>query len=152
MDRFYECYAWHDSHVKSSYKVLSKLGIFQSIKGLLKKIHANFSHSPRRHFEFVKLVDVMETKGLKLLIHVQTYWMLLLEPLRRLLAQYRVILAKMVEDYDDKKEAHVIFLVFIFYIFTLTLALDCLLIMWWMRIGLILYPWYASSHATARYH
>ena len=39
-------------------------------------------HSFKMHLEFVKLVEVMETKGLKLLKNVQTCWMLLLEPLR----------------------------------------------------------------------
>ena len=54
------------------YKVLSELGIFQSTKDLVKKIYMYFSHSLKRHLKYVKLVEVMETKGIKLFKNIQT--------------------------------------------------------------------------------
>ncbi|KAG0595346.1 hypothetical protein M758_UG159400 [Ceratodon purpureus] len=86
-------------------KALTELPLFESVEILLRKTHNYFSHSPKRHLEFVKLAEVMETKGLRLLKNVQTRWVLLLEPLRRFLAQYRVVMAKMAEDIDDNSDA-----------------------------------------------
>ena len=45
----------------------------------------------------------METKGLKLLKNMCTQWCSLIGPLRRILAEYPALLAKMFEDKDDKK-------------------------------------------------
>ena len=64
---------------------------------------AYFKHSPKSHLEFVKLVDVMETKGLKLLTNMKTRWVSLIEPLRHIIQEYRVLLAKMKADIDSKE-------------------------------------------------
>jgi len=55
------------------------------------------------------LVEVMETKGLKPLLQVTTRWILLLEPLRRLLIDYRTLLTKMKEDVGKNDVAQVCF-------------------------------------------
>ena len=96
-----------------TYIILLEPSIFQNIEGLLKKIHAHILHLPKRHLEFVKLVEIMETKGLKLLKNIQTHYVLFLEPLKQLLAQCRVVLPKMVKDYNDNKETQVICLIII---------------------------------------
>jgi len=56
-----------------AFKALSTLGIVSIIKDLLQSCHAYFAHSPKRHFEFTKLINMMETKGLKMLKNVKTH-------------------------------------------------------------------------------
>jgi hypothetical protein len=46
-----------------SFKTLSTLGIVNNIEHLLQSCHTYFAHNPTRHFEFTKLTDVMENKG-----------------------------------------------------------------------------------------
>ena len=88
-----------------AFKTLSQLDVMSRIEGLLKSSHAYFKHSPKRHLEFVKLADLMETKGLKLLKHVKTIWVSLIEPLRRIIQEYRVLIAKMKADSDSKEKS-----------------------------------------------
>ena len=47
----------------------------------------------------------METKGLKLLKHVKTRWVSLIEPLKRIIQEYRVLIAKMKADNDSKEKS-----------------------------------------------
>jgi hypothetical protein len=56
-----------------AFKALSTLGIVSSIKDLLQSCHAYFAHSPKRHFEFTKLTNMMETKGLKMFKNIKTH-------------------------------------------------------------------------------
>jgi hypothetical protein len=101
-----------------AFKTLSQLDIMNRIEGLLASSHAYFKHSPKRHLEFMKLAELMETKGLKLLKNVKTRWVSLIEPLRRILQEYRVLLAKMKADSLSKeKSAQVIFLFILFVLF-----------------------------------
>jgi hypothetical protein len=88
-----------------AFKTLSQLDIMSHIEGLLKNSHAYFKHSPKRHLEFVKLADVMETKGLKLLKNVKTRWVSLIEPLRSVIQEFRVLLAKMKVESDSKEKS-----------------------------------------------
>jgi hypothetical protein len=62
------------------------------------RTHAFFNHSPKRLVEFQKLAENIETKGLRPLKNVATRWVSLLEPLRRLLGEYRTLMAKMHAD------------------------------------------------------
>ena len=68
-----------------AFKTMSQHDIMSRIEGLLKSSHAYFKHSPKRHLEFIKLAEVMETKGLKLLKNVKTRWVSLIEPLRHII-------------------------------------------------------------------
>jgi hypothetical protein len=56
-----------------AFKALSTLGIVSSMKDLLQSCHAYFVHSPKKHFEFIKLINMMETKGLKMLKNVKMH-------------------------------------------------------------------------------
>jgi hypothetical protein len=56
-----------------TFKALSTLGIVSSINDLLQSCHAYFAHSPKRHFEFTKLNNMMETKGLKMFKNMKTH-------------------------------------------------------------------------------
>ena len=57
-----------------AFKTLYELDIMSHIEGLLKSSHVYFKHSQKRHLEFIKLVELLETKGLKLLRSVKTKW------------------------------------------------------------------------------
>jgi hypothetical protein len=56
-----------------AFKVLSTLGIVSNIKDLLQSRHTYSAHSPKRHFEFTKLINMMETKALKMFKNVKTH-------------------------------------------------------------------------------
>jgi hypothetical protein len=68
-----------------AFKTLSSLGIMNSIEDLLQTCHSYFAHSPKRHLEFNKLIEMMETKGLKMFKNVKTLWISLLEPQKKIL-------------------------------------------------------------------
>jgi hypothetical protein len=55
---------WIVHRYNLAFKTLSTLGIVSSIKDMLQSCHAYFPHGPKRHLEFIKLTDMMETKGL----------------------------------------------------------------------------------------
>jgi hypothetical protein len=75
------------------------------------------SSSLKRHMEFVKLVELMEAKGLKLLKNVNTRWASLIEPLRRILQECRVLLAKMKVDNISQEKSAQVKCLFIFFLF-----------------------------------
>ncbi len=56
-----------------AFQALSTLGIVSSIKDLPQCCHAYFVHSPNKHFEFIKLINMMETKGFKMLKNVKIH-------------------------------------------------------------------------------
>jgi hypothetical protein len=62
----------------------------------LKSSHAYFKHSPKRHLdhEFIELAKLMKTKGLKLLEYVKAIRASLIEPLRRIIQEYKVFFGK----------------------------------------------------------
>ena len=102
------------------------------IEGLLKSSHAYFKHSPKRHLEFVKLAKLMETKGLKLLKNVKTRWVSLIEPLRCILQEYIVLLAKMKVDNVLKEKSAKVKCLFIF-----SFSFSCFFFaIWFMLVGL----------------
>jgi hypothetical protein len=76
-----------------TFKTLSTLGIVSSIKDLLQSCHAYFAHSPKRHLEFTKLISMMEIKWFKMLKNVETCWISLMDPLKRIIAKYMPLLA-----------------------------------------------------------
>jgi hypothetical protein len=86
-----------------AFKTLFTLGIISSIENLLQNCHAYFAHSPKRHLKFIKLIDMMETKGFKMFKNVKTRWIFLLDPLRRILLKYKPLLAKMFMDSNNNQ-------------------------------------------------
>jgi hypothetical protein len=56
---------WIAQRCNLTFKTLSTLGIVRNIQDLLQSCHEYFAHSPKRHLEFIKLINMMETKGLK---------------------------------------------------------------------------------------
>lgn len=56
-----------DHRCNLAFKTLFELDIMSLIEGLLNSLRAYFKHSPKIHHEFIKFVELMKTKGLKLL-------------------------------------------------------------------------------------
>jgi hypothetical protein len=77
---------------------LSNLPLVNKIESLCKSMHSYFLHSPKRHLEFTKLAEIVETEGLKIVNNVKTRWISLLEPLKRVLGEYKTLIVKMCED------------------------------------------------------
>jgi len=91
-----------------AFKTLESLGIFPSISKVLQVTHAYFNRSPKRLTQFRALAELTETKGLKMLKRVETRWVSFIEPLRRLLAEYRTLIYSMTADLDQNDKAEVI--------------------------------------------
>ena len=70
----------------------------QRIEDMLQNLYAFFAHSPKRHLEFIKLAELMQAKGLKILKNVKTHWLNMLSPAVRVMNEYRVLLVKMSLD------------------------------------------------------
>jgi hypothetical protein len=98
-----------------AFKALGNLDIMHAIEDLLKVAHSYFAYSLKKFAEFHSLAQTMETKGLKLLKNVPTHWVSLIKPLRRLLVEYRSVIAKMNVDAHNKKE-RVCFLHFLHFV------------------------------------
>jgi len=73
------------------------------IANLLETLHAYFAHSAKKHVKFTKIVDIMETKGNKILHNVKTQWISMLNPAKIMMAEYRTLLVKMAMDYNTNK-------------------------------------------------
>lgn len=74
----------------------------EKIEDLLQLTHLYFAHSPKWQSKFVKLADMMGTNDFHMLCNVKTRWISLVEPLKRVLSEYRVQLAKMGPTHDHK--------------------------------------------------
>ena len=53
-------------------ETLSDLPMVSRIEEMLASLFAFFAHSPKCHVEFVKLAEVMKSKGLKILKNITT--------------------------------------------------------------------------------
>jgi hypothetical protein len=87
-------------------KSLSSLRVLHAIEDVLQASHSYFAHSSKKVAEFRTLAQLMETKGLKLLKNVKTHWISYIAPLRRLISEYKSIMAKMYVDRNDKKSGN----------------------------------------------
>jgi hypothetical protein len=70
----------------------SNLPIVVKIETLLACVYTYFNHSSKRNLEISKLVEVMETKGLK------TRWINMVAPSKVVLEEFKTLLVRMVED------------------------------------------------------
>jgi hypothetical protein len=75
------------------------LPIVACLKDLLQSIYTFFCKSQFFcYLEFIKLAQIMETKGNKLLCDIRTQWINMLSPLKCMLEDYCHLLMKMVVD------------------------------------------------------
>jgi hypothetical protein len=86
-------------------KTLSSLVVINRIEDLIQSLHSYFARSPKQHLEFVKLAEVLETKGLKILRQVKTRWLSMMSPAIKVMNEYRTLVVKMMEDQDDVESA-----------------------------------------------
>jgi hypothetical protein len=77
----------------------------QNLESLCKALHAYFSGSPKHHLEFTKLTEVVEIDGLKILNKVQTRWISLLEPLKRICGEYKTLIVKFAANASQESGA-----------------------------------------------
>ncbi len=63
-------------------------------------MHGYFSHSPKRHLEFQRLAQTLETKGNKIFKNVKTRWMSMLDALKRIMVEYCPLFVMMQADYS----------------------------------------------------
>jgi hypothetical protein len=82
---------------------LSDLPMVEGIEDMLANLYTYFCKSPQKHLEFLKLVEVMETKGLKILINIKTRWISMLAPTVRVMNEYRTLLVKFHQDSNMRK-------------------------------------------------
>jgi hypothetical protein len=86
-------------------KPLSNLPMVQKIEKLLQSLYSYFYASPKRCNEYQKLAEIVETSGLKILQNVTTCWISLLEPLKRVLGEYKTLIVKMAQDAAEESKA-----------------------------------------------
>ncbi len=75
-------------------QILSNLPLVIHLEYLLQTLHSYFAHSPKRHLEFTKLVEMLKTKGNKIFQNVKTRWISMLSLAKRLMAEYKTLLVK----------------------------------------------------------
>jgi hypothetical protein len=84
---------------------LSNLPVVSKLESLCQSLYTCFIMSSKKHLEFQKLADIVETKGLRMLRNVKTHWISLLEPLRRVMGEYKTLIVKMCKDAAIKEPA-----------------------------------------------
>lgn len=85
-------------------QAMSRTYVVARTEVLVQKIHEYFSKSSKKHLDFTKLADIMETKGRKILKHVRTRWLSLLLPAQRVVSEYQTLVMKM--ELDNAKETN----------------------------------------------
>jgi hypothetical protein len=86
-------------------KPLSNLPMVQKVEKLLQSLYSYFHASPKRCNEYQKLAEIVETSGLKILQNVATRWISMLEPLKRVLGEYKTLIVKMAQDANEESKA-----------------------------------------------
>ncbi len=86
-------------------QILSHLQMVNNLEGLFQTLYNYFSKSPKRHLEFTKLVELMETKGARILKNVKTHWISMLSFAQCVMAEYKSLLVKMALDAPTNDKA-----------------------------------------------
>jgi hypothetical protein len=79
-------------------EVLSQLLILGGIEEMIADIYKFFCKSPKKHLEFVKLAELLESKGNKILRNIKTRWLSMLAPAVRIMNEYRPLLVKLLKE------------------------------------------------------
>jgi hypothetical protein len=79
-------------------QILSSLPLMICLEHLLQTLDNCFAHSQKKHLKFTKLIEMLETKGDKILQNVKTRWFSMLSLAKRLMAKYKTLLLKMALD------------------------------------------------------
>jgi len=84
-------------------ETLSNLPIVSKLEALCQEIYVYFNHISKHHLEFQKLANLVETEGHYMLCNVKTWWISLLDTLRRIIGEYKTLVAKMCQDSTVKE-------------------------------------------------
>ena len=84
---------------------LSGLPMVKKLEPLYNSLHSYFSSSPKWYLKFSKLAEVVEISGQKIFGNTKTRWILLLEPMKRLLLEYKTWIVKMSNDAGKESKA-----------------------------------------------
>jgi hypothetical protein len=76
------------------------LTLIIKIEDFFLNMYGHFSHSPKRHLEFQRLAQTLETKENKIFKNVKTRWMSMLDPLKRIMTKYCLLLVIMQANYS----------------------------------------------------
>ena len=79
-------------------KALGDLPVVSRVEDMLGVLHRFFAHSLKRHLQFQKLAEVMNSKELKILKNIKTRWISMLLFAIKVLNEYNVLLVKMEGD------------------------------------------------------
>jgi len=79
------------------------------IEVFFKNMYGYFSHSPKRHLEFQRLVQTLKIKGNKIFKNVKTRWMSMLDALKMIMVEYYPLFVMMQTDYSTVHVAKVFF-------------------------------------------
>ncbi len=79
-------------------QTLLRLLLVVRIENFVQCLYFYFTHSPKRHLEFIKITKLMATKGNKIFRNVKTRWISMLSPAKRVMVEYKTILVKMTLD------------------------------------------------------
>ncbi len=85
--------------------MLSSLKLVSKVESLLAEMYNYFAHSPKQHLEFCKLVEILESKGNKLLKNIKTWQISMLSSCKIFFAKYKILVVKMAEDSDHIENA-----------------------------------------------
>ena len=77
---------------------LSQVPLVMRIEELLQSLYSFFSHSPKRNQELADLANIVETAGQRILRNVKTRWISCLEPVKRVMSEYKALVLKMQMD------------------------------------------------------
>jgi hypothetical protein len=79
-------------------QTLSQVPLVARIEDMLQSLYSFFSHSPKRNQELANLANIVETAGQRILKNIKTRWISCLEPVKRVLSEYRALVLKMHMD------------------------------------------------------
>jgi hypothetical protein len=82
---------------------LSNLTFFSCFDVFMTNLHSYFSHSPKCHLEFQKLVAITKTNGNKILKNMKTQWMSMLYLLKIIIVEYKPLFTIMQADQNPYK-------------------------------------------------
>jgi hypothetical protein len=76
-------------------ETLSNYPMVSRLESLFQSMYSYFCRSNKRHAELQKLADLMETKGNKMLRNIDTRWISMRSPTKRVMAEYTTLMMKM---------------------------------------------------------
>ena len=79
--------------------------LVEKLETLSQALYNYFTMSSKKHLEFQKLANIGEIEGLHMLKNVKTWWISLLELLRKTFGEYKTLIVKMCKDSAMKELA-----------------------------------------------